>query len=57
MSNLSLLFCSQEGGEVYFSDIYADRKMSEDIRKHEVLWGMYDWCKEGALGAFAPYFW
>ena len=29
----------QVGGELYFSDIYADRNLSPEARKHEVLWG------------------
>ena len=36
----------QPGGELYFSDVYADRELSEDVRKHEVLWGMYFQCTE-----------
>lgn len=34
------------GGELYFSDIYADRDLPESARKHEVLWGE---CVSGAL--------
>ena len=34
------LLKSQTGGEMYFSDVYADRDLPEDIRKHKVLWGM-----------------
>jgi arsenite methyltransferase len=34
------------GGEFYFSDVYADRRLSENIRKNEVLWGE---CLAGAL--------
>ena len=29
----------QEGGEFYFSDMYCDRDLPEEARKHEVLWG------------------
>ena len=29
----------QDGGEVYFSDVYTDTKLSEEARKDEVLWG------------------
>ncbi|XP_021351647.1 arsenite methyltransferase-like isoform X2 [Mizuhopecten yessoensis] len=29
----------KEGGELFFSDIYADRTLEESIRKHKVLWG------------------
>ena len=31
----------QEGGELYFSDIYTDTYVSDSIRKDRVLWGMY----------------
>ncbi|XP_066478372.1 arsenite methyltransferase isoform X2 [Tiliqua scincoides] len=34
------------GGELYFSDVYASHDLSEDIRKHRVLWGE---CLGGAL--------
>ena len=34
------------GGEMYFSDVYADRRLSFDIRRNEVLWGE---CLAGAL--------
>ncbi len=34
------------GGEFYFSDVYADRRLSWDIRRNEVLWGE---CLAGAL--------
>ena len=30
---------TQFGGEMYFSDIYADRTLSEDIRSNKVLYG------------------
>ncbi|KAJ8316865.1 hypothetical protein KUTeg_004769 [Tegillarca granosa] len=29
----------QEGGELYFSDIYANKDLPDSVRKHEVLWG------------------
>ena len=29
----------KSGGELYFSDVYADRQLSEEGRSHEVLWG------------------
>lgn len=29
----------QDGGEFYFSDMYCDRDLSPEARKHEVLWG------------------
>jgi radical SAM/Cys-rich protein len=34
------------GGEFYFSDVYADRRLSWDIRNNEILWGE---CLAGAL--------
>eukprot|EP00041_Stephanoeca_diplocostata_P032412 m.1037392 g.1037392 ORF g.1037392 m.1037392 type:complete len:427 (+) comp24143_c0_seq9:2498-3778(+) len=34
------------GGELYFSDVYADRRIPEEVRQHEVLWGE---CLAGAL--------
>ncbi|EDO43125.1 predicted protein [Nematostella vectensis] len=36
----------KDGGEVYFSDIYADRVLSEELRQHQALWGE---CIAGAL--------
>ncbi|XP_033756091.1 arsenite methyltransferase-like [Pecten maximus] len=36
----------KEGGELYFSDVYADRTLEESVRKHKVLWGE---CIAGAL--------
>ncbi|XP_069139063.1 arsenite methyltransferase-like isoform X2 [Argopecten irradians] len=36
----------KEGGELFFSDVYADRTLDESIRKHKVLWGE---CIAGAL--------
>mmetsp|Transcript_3695 Transcript_3695/g.8855 ORF Transcript_3695/g.8855 Transcript_3695/m.8855 type:complete len:363 (+) Transcript_3695:108-1196(+) len=33
------------GGEMYFSDVYCDRRLPDEVRKHEVLWG------EGLSGA------
>ncbi|XP_033756095.1 arsenite methyltransferase-like [Pecten maximus] len=35
----------KEGGELFFSDIYADRTVDESIRKNKILWG------EGCAGA------
>ena len=29
----------QDGGEMYFSDMYADRPIPDQIRKDPVLWG------------------
>ncbi|MGG7567349.1 methyltransferase domain-containing protein [Rhodovulum sp. DZ06] len=34
------------GGEMHFSDVYADRRMSEELLKDPVLWGE---CLSGAL--------
>lgn len=34
------------GGEMYFADVYADRRLDEDVRKHPVLVGE---CLGGAL--------
>ncbi|XP_015722724.1 arsenite methyltransferase isoform X2 [Coturnix japonica] len=34
------------GGEMYFSDVYANQRLSEAVRKHSVLWGE---CLAGAL--------
>lgn len=34
------------GGEFYFSDVYSDRRISEDLQKDEVLWGE---CLSGSL--------
>lgn len=34
------------GGEMYFSDVYSDRRIPEDLRKDKVLWGE---CLSGAL--------
>jgi ubiquinone/menaquinone biosynthesis C-methylase UbiE len=34
------------GGEMYFSDVYCDRRLPQHIREHEVLWGE---CLAGAL--------
>lgn len=36
----------KEGGELYFSDVYSDRRVSEYLRKDPVLWGE---CLSGAL--------
>uniref|UniRef100_A0A8C7J172 Arsenite methyltransferase n=1 Tax=Oncorhynchus kisutch TaxID=8019 RepID=A0A8C7J172_ONCKI len=30
----------QDGGELYFSDVYSSRKLSDEIKNHNVLWGM-----------------
>ncbi len=29
----------KEGGEMYFSDVYADRRVGDALRKDAVLWG------------------
>eukprot|EP01025_Chloroclados_australasicus_P020752 TRINITY_DN2189_c0_g1_i1.p1 TRINITY_DN2189_c0_g1~~TRINITY_DN2189_c0_g1_i1.p1 ORF type:complete len:272 (-),score=33.31 TRINITY_DN2189_c0_g1_i1:328-1068(-) len=34
------------GGEFYFSDVYCDRRLPEEVQKDEVLWGE---CISGAL--------
>ena len=34
------------GGEFYFSDVYSDRRIPEDLKKDKVLWGE---CLSGAL--------
>jgi ubiquinone/menaquinone biosynthesis C-methylase UbiE len=34
------------GGELYFSDVYSSRRVPEELRKDEVLWGE---CLSGAL--------
>ena len=34
------------GGEMYFSDVYSDRRISEELQKDPVLWGE---CLSGAL--------
>ncbi len=34
------------GGEMYFSDVYSDRRIGEDLQKDPVLWGE---CLSGAL--------
>ncbi|XP_071947732.1 arsenite methyltransferase-like [Antedon mediterranea] len=36
----------KEGGELYFSDVYASRPVPEDLRQNKVLWGE---CLSGAL--------
>ena len=38
--------CLKEGGEFYFSDVYSDRRIPEEIRQHKELWGE---CVSGAL--------
>ncbi len=34
------------GGEMYFSDVYSDRRVPQNLRENEVLWGE---CLSGAL--------
>jgi len=34
------------GGELYFSDVYCDRRLPADVQKNEVLWGE---CISGAM--------
>jgi arsenite methyltransferase len=36
----------KEGGEFYFSDVYCDRRLSQEVRQHKVLYGE---CISGAL--------
>lgn len=36
----------KEGGEIYFSDVYSDRRVSRELREDKVLWGE---CLSGAL--------
>ncbi len=36
----------KEGGEMYFADVYSDRRVKESLRKDPVLWGE---CLSGAL--------
>jgi len=36
----------RQGGEMYFSDVYCDRRLPKEVREHEVLWGE---CIAGAL--------
>lgn len=48
------------GGEFYFSDVYADRRLSAEVKAHKVLWGeciagaMYqeDFCREAVKAGF-----
>ena len=42
MSHFILFNFFQEGGEFYFSDIYADSELEDSVRKDEVLWGKSD---------------
>lgn len=36
----------KEGGEMYFSDVYSDRRISKELQEDQVLWGE---CLSGAL--------
>ena len=38
--------CLKEGGELYFSDVYASRRVPQELKEDEVLWGE---CISGAL--------
>jgi SAM-dependent methyltransferase len=38
--------CLNDGGEFYFSDVYCDRRLPDEIRRHEMLFGE---CIGGAL--------
>lgn len=35
----AVLSAHQDGGELYFSDIYSSGRLPEQIRNHKVLWG------------------
>jgi hypothetical protein len=37
--NHGIFFLLQEGGELYFSDIYADKAIPEDAKKDKEAWG------------------
>jgi arsenite methyltransferase len=34
-------FYLQPGGEFYFSDVYADRLIPEELRQNKILWGKF----------------
>lgn len=34
------------GGEMFFSDVYCDRRLPKEVQQHEVLWGE---CISGAM--------
>ncbi len=36
----------KEGGELYYSDVFSDRRIPEHLQKDKVLWGE---CLSGAL--------
>ncbi|XP_069045262.1 arsenite methyltransferase isoform X2 [Lepisosteus oculatus] len=36
----------KDGGELYFSDVYSNKRLPEEVRTHKVLWGE---CLGGAL--------
>jgi arsenite methyltransferase len=36
----------KEGGELFFSDVYTDRRIPDDLKRDKVLWGE---CLTGAL--------
>ncbi|XP_032383929.1 arsenite methyltransferase isoform X1 [Etheostoma spectabile] len=36
----------KDGGELYFSDVYSSRRLTDEIKNHKVLWGE---CLGGAL--------
>lgn len=37
---VSVPVCLQEGGELYFSDVYSNGRLTEEIKSHKVLWGV-----------------
>ncbi|CAF1262421.1 unnamed protein product [Adineta ricciae] len=41
----SIMSCTP-GGEFYFSDVYADRPIAEELRRNKILWGE---CLSGAV--------
>lgn len=38
--NLIIVFVCQDGGELYFSDIYSNGRLTEEIKNNKVLWGV-----------------
>lgn len=31
--------CLEDGGELYFSDVYSSGRLTQEIKNHKVLWG------------------
>lgn len=46
-SFFSLTF--QDGGEMYFSDVYSNQALTKEIREHKVLWGTCNEKDQAAL--------